>query len=118
MNGPSEVLALLIPVLIVAVVFGFVTIVVYLRHREKMAMIEKGLTPADVERNEREGPEAALRGGLITSLVGLALLLGLLTLGIGPWLLGGLIPMFVGVARIIGYLLTADRSVRKGGGVE
>ncbi len=37
--------------------------------------------------------------------VGLALLIGLFTLGKGPWLLGGFIPLFVGNMYLIFYLL-------------
>ena len=111
----ESALVFLFPVMIVAVVFFFITIIVYMRHRERMAMIRRGLVPSGNDDNGgREKPEAALRGGIITGLVGLALLLGLLTVGVGPWLLIGLIPMFVGVARIIGYLLTVDREEKRG----
>lgn len=62
-----------------------------------------------------ESAQQSLRKGITTSLVGLALLIGLSFIGYhggdgplsppeihpGPWLLGGLIPMFVGVAQII-----------------
>ncbi len=93
-------LALVLPVLIM--VFLFVVTIMLLKHRETMAMIEKGLVTRKVEDDDQESREAALRGGLITSAVGLALLLGLWTIGVGPWLLGGLIPLFIGFARIIG----------------
>jgi hypothetical protein len=44
--------------------------------------------------------------GLTTALVGLALTIGLGTLGIGPWLLAGLVPFFVGLSMILSYLVT------------
>jgi hypothetical protein len=64
--------------------------------------------------NAYEDPDSAqctMRAGIKTSMVGLALLIGLSLIGYspdqfppfhpGPWLLGGLIPLFVGVAQII-----------------
>ncbi len=43
--------------------------------------------------------------GINNIAVGLALLIGLFTLGKGPWLLGGFIPLFVGNMYLIFYLL-------------
>ena len=62
----------------------------------------------------------ALRRGIVTAMVGFALLIGLSFIGYhggdgpfttasihpGPWLLGGLIPMFVGIAKIIIALMS------------
>jgi hypothetical protein len=121
-----------------------------LKHRERMAMIERGLVPPDRGRYgrgawsvppsgpgawtagpmspppSRWGPDAdpnspncLLRKGIVTAMVGFALLIDLSFIGYhggdgpfdpayikpGPWLLGGLIPMFVGVAQIIGAVL-------------
>jgi hypothetical protein len=70
-----------------------------------------------------EDPNSAqctLRRGIITAMVGFALLIGLSFIGYhggdgvfapagirpGPWLLGGLIPMFVGIAQIIIALMS------------
>jgi hypothetical protein len=60
--------------------------------------------------------QCTLHAGIKTTMVGLALLIGLSFIGYrsdefppihpGPWLLGGLIPMFVGVAQIIIALLS------------
>jgi hypothetical protein len=60
--------------------------------------------------------QAQLRKGVMLTMVGFALLLGLSFIGplnriffFGPWMLGGLIPMFVGVAQIINALLNGAR---------
>ncbi|MCL6451581.1 MAG: DUF6249 domain-containing protein [Acetobacteraceae bacterium] len=117
----------LFPVLVLALVLGFVFLMRYLKHREHMAMIQRGIAPhqaAEATAPELRDRRSRLHGGLITTAVGLALTLGLLTLGFGPWLLGGLIPMFVGLATLLGYFLTdcrpkgADGSPnrQKGGG--
>lgn len=47
--------------------------------------------------------------GVNSIAVGLALLIGLYSLGEGPWLLGGLIPIFVGNMHIIFYLLGVSK---------
>ena len=43
---------------------------------------------------------------MITATSGLALFLGLSTLGRGVWLLGGLLPLFVGLGMVLIYFLT------------
>lgn len=103
---------------------GFILLIRYLDHRERMAMIDRGLTPPPhgLILAPRPG-SAALRGGLITMMVGLAVTLGLYTLGyllpapfsavpgkLGPWLLPGLIPMAVGAALVASHYLVAPRA--------
>lgn len=106
-----------------ALFLAFIVLLRVLSHRERMAMIERGL-PVDFGRwasRERQGA-ALLRAGLITGLVGLALTLGLYPVGfmlppriasapfhLGPWLLPGLMPLAVGVALILSHYLTAPR---------
>lgn len=107
-----------------ALFLGFILLLRYLEHRERMSLIERGLLPTI------EGPgrpryargSAVLRGGLITAMVGFAVTIGLYTLGyllpppfnaapgrLGPWLLPGLIPMAVGLALIASYYLSPPR---------
>jgi hypothetical protein len=115
--------------LLVLVVFlSFLSLRRYLEHRERMAMIIRGITPPDKRRNTLSTPllvrrTGVLQGGLITAMVGLALTLGLYPIGyivppaivgpyhLGPWLLAGLIPLAVGSALIIGHYLTPGRPV-------
>ncbi len=104
---------------------GFILLVRYLDHRERMSMIEHGLVPDEANRTP---PRAALlRGGLITTMVGFAVTVGLYTLGyllpppfsavpgrIGPWLLPGLIPLAVGLALVASYYLAPPRQRQSG----
>ncbi|HEU5440160.1 MAG TPA: DUF6249 domain-containing protein [Ktedonobacterales bacterium] len=105
-----------------ALFLGFILLVRYLDHRERMTMIERGILPDGAGR-QRTRSTALLRGGLITAMVGFAVTLGLYTLGyllpppfsavpgrLGPWLLPGLIPLAVGVALIASYYLAPPRS--------
>jgi hypothetical protein len=60
---------------------------------------------------DAESAQGTLRSGVKTTMVGIALLIGLSFISYhpsefppfhpGPWLLGGLIPTFVGIAQII-----------------
>ncbi|MGH2479498.1 MAG: DUF6249 domain-containing protein [Ktedonobacteraceae bacterium] len=101
-----------------AIFLGFIVLLRYIDHRERMAMISRGLDPNRL-RLKRRGT-GVLRAGLITFMVGLALTVGLYPIGYmlppflsipfhaGPWLLPGLIPLSVGVALIGSYYLAQD----------
>jgi hypothetical protein len=114
--------------LVLLAFLSFLSLRRYLEHRERMAMIARGITPPDKRRNTRPQPllirrAGVLHGGLITAMVGLALTLGLYPIGfyvpqslvgpyhLGPWLLAGLIPLAVGCALIMGHYLTPGRPV-------
>lgn len=116
----SSVLAALLAWLIaLAIFFGFIVLLRYIEHRERMALIARGIDPNTL-RKERRGT-GVLRAGLIIAMVGLALTVGLYPIGFmlpssftavpfhfGPWLLPGLIPLAVGSALIISYYLGQD----------
>lgn len=114
---PTGLLAILFPVMLVTVVLLFVLISRWISYKEKLAMLERGVKPSEFNIQHRHEPRHSLRGALTTTFIGLALTIGLLTLGFGPWLLGGLIPMFIGVAQLIAYLLQPDPK-RNGNGVQ
>jgi hypothetical protein len=105
-------------------------------HQERMAMIQRGLTPPpdsskwskraaaggwygqsmqpqayDPFAYEEWRANRSLRKGITLAMLGFALLVGLsISLGpTGPWLLGGLIPLFVGIAQIIIAVLSGAR---------
>lgn len=116
----SVVLAALISWLIALAIFlGFIVLLRFIDHRERMALIARGIDPHRLRR-PRKGT-GVLRAGLIIAMVGLALTIGLYPLGfmlpapftstplhVGPWLLPGLIPLGVGGALIISYYLGQD----------
>ncbi len=105
-----------------AIFFGFIVLLRYLHHKERMALITQGIHPAtrrteDPQRQIRS--RRMLRAGLIITMVGLSLTVGLYPVGfflpatiaaatpfhLGPWLLPGLIPLGVGIALIVSYYL-------------
>jgi hypothetical protein len=104
------IVAMAVPICVVAIVFFYKYQHRKFLHEERLAMIEKGLAPEDM-KELAEVPityprNRSLYGGITTTAVGLALLLGLGTIGYGPWLLGGLIPLAVGIGSIIAYVAT------------
>ncbi|MBV9228369.1 MAG: hypothetical protein JOZ18_03575 [Chloroflexi bacterium] len=99
-----------------AIFFGFIVLLRYIEHRERMALITQGINPHSIRKQRRS--RGILRAGLITMMVGLTLTFGLYPLGfllppaftaaplhLGPWLLPGLIPFGVGAALTISYYL-------------
>lgn len=104
----SMLIALLLVVILVLGLRWF-------KYRERMAAIQR--TAAVPELFADDAPEQRRRRqlayGLTTALVGLALTIGLGTLGIGPWLLVGLIPFFVGLSMILTYLITQPEKPEK-----
>ncbi len=74
-------------------------------------------TPPGAYYDEQLYAQSQMRKGVMVTMVGFALLIGLSFIGyrgdgrmdFGPWLLGGLIPMFVGIAQIINALLNGAR---------
>lgn len=112
----SNIMAALLAWLLALITFlGFIVLLRYIDHRERMALISRGIDP-DRSRLKRKGA-GVLRAGLIVLMVGLALTVGLYPIGIiwlpsyagpfgiGPWLLPGLIPLGVGFALIVSYYL-------------
>lgn len=113
----SALAALLAWLLALAIFLGFIVLLRYIDHRERMALISRGIDPNFLRPRRGVG---VLRAGLITFMVGLALTMGLYPIGfmippaytipfhVGPWLLPGLIPLGVGGALIISYYLAQD----------
>ncbi|NLD73374.1 MAG: hypothetical protein GX649_11740 [Chloroflexi bacterium] len=100
---------ILIPIGLLFLVGLFVTINRYITYKERVALARLGFSLEDLTREAermRRGSRGVLWGGVITATSGLALFLGLSTLGRGVWLLGGLLPLFVGLGMVLIYFLT------------
>ena len=93
------------------VIFGFLAFLRYLKYRETIALAEKGLTPPE----SRSG-RPLLRWGILITALGLALTIGLYSIGfdssnnyplhLGPWMLGGFVPLFLGLGMVLLHYLT------------
>lgn len=102
---------------IIGVPVGYAMYVSRLRHKERMAMIEKGMDIAP--RKSRNGNDTLRWGIMITSL-GIALSLSLYPFGFlaprslfplhfGPWMVVGLLPLFFGLGLILTHYLINGR---------
>jgi hypothetical protein len=110
---------IILPFLLLLIVLMFVTLNRYIRYKERVALAQLGFSLDDMSRADattgRRGNRGVLWGGVITATSGLALLLGLSTLGIGAWLLAGLLPLFVGLGMVLIYYMTMDAEPRSTG---
>ena len=102
------------------IVFGFFAYLRYLRHKEMVAMINKGIMQAPLPANGK----GALTWGIVITALGLALSAGLYPIGwlitpnefplyFGPWMLVGLLPTFFGLALILIYLVTHKKKSKR-----
>jgi hypothetical protein len=87
------------------ILFGFIALMRYLSYRETIALAEKGLV-----RPQKAGGNGknALRWGIVIASIGLALIVGLFPLHVGPVMLVGLIPTFFGLGLVLIYVLTRE----------
>ncbi len=123
-----NVIVLLIGWLVALAIFlGFIVLLRYIHHRERMALITKGINPNEGQKQRRRS-RGILRAGLITMMVGLSLTIGLYPVGfilpssftatpfhLGPWLLPGLIPFGVGLALTCSYYLEQNSAEQSRG---
>ena len=119
----EELAMCVVPIALLVAIFGTIVLVRWFKHREILAMVEKGLLPAQyaqyMNASRGRGGRGLLGWGIALVMLGLALMIGLwpigftragvenpYPLGFGPWMLAGLIPLFIGLALLIIYFLT------------
>jgi hypothetical protein len=119
----EELAVCVVPSAFLVAIFGTIVLVRWFKHREILAMVEKGLLPAQyaqyMNTSRGRGGRGLLGWGIALVMLGLALMIGLwpigftqagaenpYPLGFGPWMLAGLIPLFIGLALLIIYFLT------------
>ena len=67
---------ILIPLVVFAAIFGVVYVIVSARNRERMAMIEKGVSPKDFMTERRPNSYGILKWALLLVGVGFGLFIG------------------------------------------
>ncbi len=117
----GEIALCVIPIAILFAIFGTIVAMRWFKHREIMAMVEKGVLPEQYVQHA-SAPRRSGRGmigwGIVLVMLGLALMVGLWPLGFarmggvnpyplnfGPWMLLGLVPLFIGLALLIVYFV-------------
>jgi hypothetical protein len=118
----EEMALCVIPTALLVAIFGTIVALRWFKHREIMAMVEKGMVPQRYDRSASAVPRRNGRGllawGIVMAALGLALVAGLWPIGFaragmgtryplnfGPWMLMGLIPFAFGLALLIIYFL-------------
>lgn len=96
-------MAMWLPVILAALGVILVITLRWFSYKERMALIAQGLAPESKGTAERS--KTLLATGLIVGLVGLAITIALLTIGVGVWLLFGLLPLFIGLALVLSALI-------------
>jgi len=92
----------LVPV--VGILCGMLAI--YVEHRQKMAMIEKGINPVEKKTKDSTGEGGLVIGGLVLVGIGLAFLVTQLITQLEAWLyLPGFFFFFMGIALVIAYFV-------------
>ncbi|NLM39988.1 MAG: hypothetical protein GX205_08010 [Firmicutes bacterium] len=109
-NATAVLYALVIPALIALLLVVILVLGLrWFKYRERMAAIQRSAAAAAevfADDSSEQQRKRQLAAGITTALVGLALTIGLFTMGVGPWLLIGLVPFFVGLSMILTYLIT------------
>ena len=118
----EETALCVIPIAFLVAIFGTIVALRWFKHREILAMVDKGLLPTPYAQPGRASRgRGSLGWGVGLAMLGLALIIGLWPLGFtrlagaagvspyplrfGPWMLIGLIPLFIGLALLIIYFL-------------
>lgn len=113
MHGGEVIIPIIFFLSIVAVWGG----VVLTRHKERMTIIDKGLNPADLKAlYERTGrtsnPLSSLKWGIVVSLVGLAVLIGIWLRDqfmVNDGVIVGLIALLGGLGLVLFYFIASKR---------
>ena len=107
-------------------ILGFFAFLRYLRHKETMALAEKGLLRAERVTQSTGENKNVFRWAVMLIAVGCALCIGLYPIGFvaapdefplnfGPWMIAGLLPLFFGLGLLFIYLLpTLQTLVQRG----
>lgn len=105
---PTFWVIIFVPFVLLFLLLFFITLNRYIAYKERIALARLGYPPETIAQaqSRRQGGRGVLWGGVITGMSGLALLLGLSTLGTGAWLLAGLLPLFVGLGMVVVYFVT------------
>lgn len=105
-----------VPLAGIGAIIVAIVLVVSSRHRERVAMIEKGLSSEEIKamytRDVRRDPLSSLKWGLILVLAGMAVMLGVWlrdTYFANDGIIVGMVCLFVGIGLVIFYTIAAKK---------
>lgn len=116
MNHFSEVLGMM-------VVFGAISYVItqFFYHRQRMKMIERGITKLEFSQSQGRS-QNSIKYGLVAIALGAAIFIAQILEDVGTF--GGfetglaLVPLFIGVALIISAVIERKQEARNGGATD
>ena len=115
MNGPE----ILIPITFFCALVAVLIMYISTRHKERMAMVEKGLNSDDIKalyaRDIRHDPLSSLKWGILFVLGGFAVLIGNFLVekyNAQPPIIIGLVCLFVGVGLVLFYTIASKKSIQ------
>lgn len=109
----ETLIAITVPLISLSAIFGIIYIIVSAKHKQNMAMIERGINPN--ENDHKKGN--TLKDGLFFFLVPVGLLIGFFFQqqfkmeGPFPYLIFGF--LFMGLSRVIAYLIEKKKEEKK-----
>lgn len=115
----------IIPVVAIIFTFGIPGILlfwwIYTKHREKMRLIEKGLSPEEVkayfaDNNKPKNPYSSLKSGLILLFLGVGIFLANVAESIydvEEGVMMGIIVIFIGLGFLIYYFIASSKTSNK-----
>ena len=109
---------LFVPIIFFFVIGGIIAAFVLTRHRERMTMLDRGLSPEDIKQlyvrsAGRFSPFSSLKWGIVFLAVGLAVIIGMWlreTFYIPEGIYPALITLFAGIGLITFYLISRKHS--------
>ena len=114
--GPSEVY---IPIVLFISAAAVVIMHIASRHRERLTMIEKGMSSEDIKAmfargQYRSNPVGTLKWGILAVFVGMALLLGNYldaVYGVRDGIIAGMVILFGGIGLVVFYAIAAKKDL-------
>jgi len=103
-----------VPIIFFFVTGGIIASFVLTRHRERMTMLDRGLSPEDIKQlyvrsAGRFSPFSSLKWGVVFVSIGLAVIIGMWlrdSYFIGEGIYPALITLFAGIGLVTFYLIT------------
>jgi hypothetical protein len=108
---------IIIPVTLFLVIAAIFIVAIVTRHRERIMMMEKGLTSEEMKsmylKDVRRDPLSSLKWGIVIMMAGFAAFVGILLhqyFRVDDGIILGMLCLFVGVGLIIFYLLAVKKA--------
>lgn len=107
---------IIIPVTLFLVIAAIFIVAIVTRHRERIMMMEKGLSGDEMKsmylKDVRRDPLSSLKWGIVVMMAGLAAFVGILLhqyFDVDEGVIVGMLSLFVGVGLIVFYFIASKK---------